>query len=191
MHTFFNAEQSITYDGHQLAPHWIYRQFDLLGDAMVAFTGPCKVDLTEMVDIEDVKAQAPIYSPKMLHFIAEFFHTDLELAVYRQRLLIINGKELLEEMTGQLIKRHGDDLYALRRDGSPGKLSVSIATASPTSTLIHTGFNIETEGTPVATSGLSQFGIEINSFATGLLHRYANEVQDIHLARCKVRAVTE
>ena len=191
MHTFFYTESPITYDGHQLAPHWIYRRFDLLGDAIVAFTGPCNVELTEMVDIEDVKAQAPIYSPQMLHFIAEFFHTDLELAVYRQRLLIINAKELLEEITGQAIKRQGDDLYAPRPDGSPGKLSVSIATASPTSTLIHTGFNIDTEGTPVPTAGLSQLGIKVNSFAPGLLHRYAAEVQDIYLARCKVRAVTE
>jgi hypothetical protein len=36
-----------------------------------------------MVDIADVKAQAPISSPLMLHSIAEFFTTDLELAVYR------------------------------------------------------------------------------------------------------------
>ena len=83
MQTKYITAQQITYDGHQLAPHWIYRNFDILGDAIVAFVGPCKVDLSEMVDIEDVKAEAPIYSPLMLHCIAEFFHGDLELAVYR------------------------------------------------------------------------------------------------------------
>jgi hypothetical protein len=71
----------------------------------------------------------------------------------------------------------------------PGKLSVSIATASPVSTLIHTGFNIETEGTPVPTAGLAEQGVDIPAFAAEVLRRYAAEVQDIWLARCKVRAV--
>jgi hypothetical protein len=127
----------------------------------------------------------------MLHCIAEFFQPDLELAVYRQRLLIITAKELLEEMVKQPVQRRGDDLYLTRADGTPGKLSVSIATASPTSTLIHTGFNIKTEGTPVPTVGLAALGVETDAFAAELLRRYAAEVQDIWLARCKVRAVSE
>lgn len=190
MHAKFVSDRQITYDGHQLAPHWIYRNFDLLGDATIAFVGPCHLALSEMVDLEDVKAQAPIYSPLMLHLIAEFFQTDLELAVYRQRLLIVIAKELLQEFTSETIQRQGDDLY-LTLMGKRGKLSVSIATASPTSTLIHTGFNIETAGTPVPTVGLAQLGIEVSSFATELLRRYDAEVQDIWLARCKVRAVME
>ncbi|MBI1879350.1 MAG: DUF366 family protein [Chloroflexi bacterium] len=207
MHTYYYTQQPITYDGRQLSPHWLYRRFDLLGDAIVAFVGPCRVDLSEMVDLADVKAQAPIYSPLMLHCIAEFFHTDLELAVYRQRLLIITAKELLEELTGRQVQRKGDDLYAQRGSATldprqpetaselfqtpPGKLSVSIATASPISTLIHTGFNIETEGTPVPTVGLAELGVDANTFAPELLRRYAAEVHDIWLARCKVRAVRE
>ncbi len=189
MHTHYHSADQITYDGRQLAPHWIYRHFDLVGDGIVAFYGPCQVELAEMVDVEDVKAAAPIYSPLMLHCIAEFFQTDLELAVYRQRLLIITAKELLEEVTPHTIQRRGDDLYATRPDGTPGKLSVSIATASPTSTLIHTGFNIDTEGTPVPTVSLTELGVEVESFARDLLHRYAAEVENIRLARCKVRAV--
>lgn len=191
MQTQVYSEQHIRYDGRQLVPHWIYRTFDLLGDAVVAFTGPCQVDLSEMVDIADVKAHAPIYSPLMLHCIAEFFTTDLELAVYRQRLLIITAKELLEETTNHKLQRKGDDLYVTDENGTRGKLSVSIATASITSTLIHTGFNIETEGTPVPTVGLAEMGVEVPSFAAALVQRYATEVQDIHLARCKVRAVSE
>jgi uncharacterized protein len=189
MHIHIVTGSPITYDGRQLAPHWMYRTFDLLGDAIVAFVGPCRVDLSEMVDIVDVKAQAPIYSPLMLHCIAEFFTTDLELAVYRQRLLIITAKELLEERTDYRLQRRGDDLYVTGEDGSCGKLSVSIATVSITSTLIHTGFNIETDGTPVPTVGLAEMGVEVTAFATDLLRRYTDEVQDIHLARCKVRAV--
>ena len=78
-----------------------------------------------------------------------------------------------------------------RVDGTPGKLSVSIATVSATSTLIHTGFNIETDGTPVPTVGLADLDIDVPAFASELLHRYADEMQDIWLARCKVRAVSE
>lgn len=185
------SDHQITYDGRQLAPHWIYRNFDLIGDAIVAFRGSCQVDLSEMVDIEDVKAEAPIYSPLMLHCIAEFFHTDLELAVYRQRLLIVTAKELLEELTEQPIQRRGDDLYSTRSDGTAGKISVSIATASPTSTLVHTGFNIETEGTPVPTVGLAELHLDVDNFGKELLHRYTAEIQDIWRARCKVRSVSE
>jgi hypothetical protein len=189
MHTLLITDRAITYDGRQLAPHWIYRQHDLMGDAAVAFLGPCHVDLSEMVDIEDVKAQAPIFSPQMLHIIAEFFSSDLHTTVYRQRLLIVTAKEILERLTDRPVTRRGDDLYLPSADGSPGKLSVSIATASATSTLIHTGLNIETEGTPVPTVGLAELGVNPAAFAAELLRRYADEVDDIWLARCKVRAV--
>src|SRR6478672_598059 len=100
---YLGGSNFLTYDGRQLAPHWIYRQHDLLGDAVVAFRGACDVKLTEMVDIEDVKASAPIYSPQMVHFIAEFFDLDLEKTVYRQRLLIVTAKEYLEEKLDQPI----------------------------------------------------------------------------------------
>ena len=191
MQSLFISDRQITYDGRQLAPHWIYRTFDILGDAVVAFVGPCHVDLSEMVDLEDVKAEAPIFSPLMLHCIAEFFNTDLELAVYRQRLLIVTAREYLEELSGRRVRRTGDDLYMTRADGTPGKFSVSIATASISSTLIHTGFNIETEGTPVPTIGLADLGLEPDIFAAELLRRYTAEIRDIWLARCKVRAVSE
>jgi hypothetical protein len=189
MNTLIITEREIKYDGRQLAPHWIYRHFDLMGDAAVAFVGECRVDLSEMVDLQDVKASAPIYSPKMLHFIVEFFSGDLHLTVYRQRLLIVQAKELLETLTGGKITRKGDDLYLPRTDGTPGKLSVSIATASLTSYLIHTGFNVETAGTPVPTVGLQELGVDVTAFAQNLLKRYQAEVADIWQARCKVRGV--
>ncbi|HEX2912840.1 MAG TPA: DUF366 family protein [Chloroflexia bacterium] len=187
---YLGGANLLTYDGLQLAPHWIYRQHDLLGDAIVSFRGPCEVKLTEMVDIEDVKASAPIYSPQMIHFIAEFFDLDLEKTVYRQRLLIVTAKEWLEERLDRPVTRRGDDLYLARPgDGKPGKLSVSIATSSPVSTLIHTGFNVLTEGTPVPTVGLAELKIDPDEFAEAVLDRYTAEVEDIWLARCKVRPV--
>jgi hypothetical protein len=189
MQTLWLPDRQICYDGTQLAPHWIYRHFDLMGDAAVAFVGPCQVALSEMVDIADVKAQAPISSPLMLHIIAEFFTGDLHLTVYRQRLLIIHAKEILETRIGQPLTRQGDDLYVPLPGGTPGKLSVSIATTSTVSTLIHTGFNIATYGTPVPTSGLAPFGVDTAEFARTLLQCYAHEMHDIWMARCKVRAV--
>ena len=73
------------------------------------------------------------------------------------------------------------------------KLSVSIATKSITSILIHTGLNILSEGAPVAASGLtSELGIkDIKAFALDVMKRYSEELEDIVLASTKVRGVYE
>lgn len=178
-------DEEIKYVGSQLAPHWIYKNFHIQGDAIVAFIGECKVDLTEMVDIEDVINNEPIYSKLMLSFISEQFGIGLIEGVLRQRLLITIIKELLEE-NGVFVVRNGDDLMI---DGR--KLSVSIATKSITSVLIHTGLNILSEGAPVKASGLtSELGIkDIKEFATKVMQRYSEELEDIVLASSKVRGV--
>lgn len=178
-------ENEIKYIGSQLAPHWIYKNFKMQGDAIVAFLGECKVDLTEMVDIEDVINNEPIYSKYMLSFITEQFGVNLSEGVFRQRLLICIIKELLEER-GIFVVRNGDDLMI---DGR--KLSVSIATKSTTSILIHTGLNILSEGAPVKASGLtSELGItDVKEFAIEVMKRYSEEIEDILLATTKVRGV--
>ena len=178
-------ENEIKYIGSQLAPHWIYKNFKMQGDAIVAFLGECKVDLTEMVDIEDVINNEPIYSKYMLSFITEQFGVNLSEGVFRQRLLVCIIKELLEER-GIFVVRNGDDLMI---DGR--KLSVSIATKSTTSILIHTGLNILSEGAPVKASGLtSELGItDVKEFAIEVMKRYSEEIEDILLATTKVRGV--
>lgn len=178
-------DEEIKYIGSQLVPHWIYKNFNIQGDCIVAFLGECKVDLTEMVDIEDVINNEPIYSKYMLSFISEQFGIGLTEGVFRQRLLICIIKELLEEK-GIFVVRNGDDLMI---DGK--KLSVSIATKSITSILIHTGLNILSEGAPVKASGLkSELGIDnIREFAETVMQRYADEIDDIILAGTKVRGV--
>lgn len=178
-------KEEIKYIGSQLAPHWIYKNFGLQGDAIVAFKGECEVKLTEMVDIEDVINNEPIYSKYMLSFISEQFGVNLVEGVFRQRLLMCIIKELLEER-GIFVKRNGDDLIV-----GGGKLSVSIATKSVTSILIHTGLNILSEGAPVKASGLtSELGItDIDEFAIQVMSRYAEEINDIHSASMKVRGV--
>ena len=71
------------------------------------------------------------------------------------------------------------------------KLTVSIATKSLSSILIHTGINIISEGAPVKASGLiSEFNIaDIKDFAIEVMKRYSEEIEDIILASTKVRGV--
>ena len=170
-------EQEIKYEGWQLSPHWIYKNFKIQGDATVAFIGECEVKLTEMVDIEDVINNEPIYSKSMLSFISEQFNVGLVEGVFRQRLLICIIKEALEKR-GFKITRNGDDLFY---EGK--KLTVSIATKSINSILIHTGINIDSTNAPVKASGLtSELGQEI-------LTNYSEEINDIIMASTKVRGV--
>ena len=180
-------DKEIKYIGSQLAPHWIYKNFNIMGDAIVAFQGECAVNLTEMVDIEDVINNEPIYSKYMLSFITEQFGVELTEGVFRQRLLMNIIKEALEKR-GVFVVRNGDDLII---DGK--KLSVSIATKSITSILIHTGLNILSEDAPVSAAGLkSELGIEdTKSFAIEVMNRYTAELDDIKYACTRVRGVTE
>ncbi|MBC7076592.1 MAG: DUF366 family protein [Syntrophomonadaceae bacterium] len=177
-------DKKIDYLGTQLAPHWIYRNFGVLGDAVVAFVGEADVPADNMVDIADALEKAFIYSPLMLHFIVEHFNNNLDLAIYRQRLLIVCIKEELEQFEVP-VRRLGDDLYV-----NKGKLSVSIATVSAVSSLIHVGLNIDNQGTPVKTSALSELGIrDVKAFAEKVMLRYKRELEQIYEARCKVRGI--
>lgn len=178
-------DKSITYDGSQLCSHWILKNTQLKGDAIVAFIGPCQVELTQMVDLEDVINKKPIYSELMLHFLVEHFESDLEKAILRQRLLMA---QIQEEYRGYLpfapIVRKGDDLFI-----ENFKLTVSIATTSPVSTLIHAGINISSYKTPVPTRGLKDDHIDPVLFAKGVMKRYVEEIEGIKWARAKVRGV--
>lgn len=178
-------DNEIKYIGSQLAPHWIYKNFKIQGDSIVAFCGECDVKITEMVDIEDVINNEPIYSKYMLSFITEQFNIQLVEGVYRQRLLVTIIKEALENR-GFNVKRAGDDLFINNK-----KLSVSIATKSITSVLIHTGLNIISNGAPIEVSGLeSDLGIkDIKDFAIEIMNKYSQEIEDIELASTKVRGV--
>src|SRR5574344_741681 len=104
-------EKETKYTGNELAPHWIYKTQKIQGDAIVAFIGECEVKLSEMVDIEDVINNEPIYSKSMLSFIIENFNVDLVEGVFRQRLLITTMKEILESDYGVRVIRNGDDLF--------------------------------------------------------------------------------
>lgn len=186
MKTLF-IEEEIKYTGIQLAPHWIYKNYNIMGNAIVSFIGECEVKLDHMVDIEDVINDEPIYSKKMLSFIEENFDSSLEKMVYKQRLLVTITKELIEKKSPSVkITRSGDDLYI-----GDKKLSVSIATKSITSTLIHFGLNIDADGAPINAADLVKDAqiTDIKEFAQELLALYKEETKDISLAACKVRGV--
>ena len=184
MNTLF-TDKEIKYIGSQLSPHWIYKNFKLQGDSIVAFIGEVDVNLSEMVDIEDVINNEPIYSKYMLSFISEQFNIGLIEGVLRQRLLVSCIKEELEKR-GFVVLRDGDDLFVNNK-----KLSVSIATKSVNSVLIHTGLNILSDGAPIPVSGLeSDLGMkDIKEFAVCVMKNYSEELEDIYLASTKVRGV--
>jgi uncharacterized protein len=180
-----HIDREIRYDGTQLCSHWIYRTTGLLGTAIASFVGPAEVPLAHMVDLVDVREQAPIASKSMLHFLVEHFEENLALAIARQRLLAaIAAEELRSRAEGHAIERRGDDLYEGDR-----KISVSIATASPVSCLIHFAMNIVSDGTPVPTKGLADYGLDPRVIADAIRKRYCDEIDSMRLAKCKVRAV--
>lgn len=177
-------DRTIKYTGEELSSHWIYRNFGILGDAIVAFAGEVNVARDKMIDLSEALDQSYIYSPHMLNLIVEHFDHDLNLAIYRQRLLMVCIMEELQQLD-IAVTRRGDNLFVHR-----GKLSISIATATMVSTLIHVGLNIETGSTPVETAGLAESGVtDIRALGENIMMRYIREIEQVYDARCKVRSV--
>ena len=69
------------------------------------------------------------------------------------------------------------------------KLTVSIATISPVSTLIHFGINIFPDGAPVPAIGLAELVIDSREFAEDLMRRVAQDLVSISRSIVKVKAV--
>ena len=181
-------DNEIIYNGSQLAPSWIYKNYWIQGDAIVAFTGECNLTIDDMVDIEDYLNNSPIYSKNMLSFIIEHFNIGLVEGVARQRLFMCIVKDVIESYLpkGHTIMRKGDDLFY-----NGGKLSVSICTKSITSVLMHIGINIDTEGVPVKAAGLNtDMGLtDIKGIAEDIMNKYILECEQIIYASTKVRGV--
>lgn len=188
----------LAYDGAQLRAHWILRTTGIAGDAIVAFRGPCRVREDEMADLHDLLHGPGIAADDMLHFVSEVFDDgELVRAVLRQRLLAATALESLQAL---LPSRPGRQRVQLHRDGDDlwvgdgpraGKLSVSIATRSAVSTLLHLGVNVTNAGTPVRTASLADLGIDPAAFARDVLRRAAAEHASVLAARAKVRAKGE
>ncbi len=177
------------YDGTQLVSLHNYLQHRLLGDSIVGWIGGCDISAAHMVDGEDLLENATIAGDRMLHFIVEMFDSTLFAAVGMQRLLASLVLEQLrtdsprQELAQSLVRR-GDDIFAGTR-----KLSISIATQSPVSSLIHFAVNVSNAGTPVSTLSLEDLGVAPERLALALMEAFCKEVQSIREATRKVRWV--
>jgi hypothetical protein len=178
------TENRIDYTGEQLRSNWALEMFGTEPDSIVSFTGECDVKPEFMVDLVDLREGSRIYSPLMLHFIVEHAGADLEKGVLRQRLLAAIAGDYIRRETGRTITRDGDDLYLQER-----KISISIATVSPASTLIHFGINILTKGVPVPACGLEELGLEADVTAHRIMDAYAAELASAEKARTSARPV--
>jgi uncharacterized protein len=175
-------DKKINYDGAQLKPLYAYLNHQVKGHSVIAFTGACDVSFEHMVDMEDLVELSPIKSDNMLHLIVEIFDSSLLAAVSLQRLLASIIQSALFEKTGKTVVREGDDIYW---EGK--KLSVSIASRSAVSLMIHFGMNIDNTGTPVLTCCLKDFGLDAKSFANEVMRLFAAEFDSILEATQKVK----
>ena len=180
-------EREFPYDGTQLRSLFGYLDHGQLGDSVISWIGPCSISFDHMVDGEDLLAGATIAGNRMLHFIIEKFHIDLFGGVALQRLFASICHDLIRKLAPQhaaKLIREGDDLYF-----EGGKLSISIATSSPVSTLIHFAVNCTNDGTPVKTASLGDLGLDPRTFATEAMRLLVSEVASIEEATVKVRWV--
>jgi len=176
-------DKRIDYDGSQLRSHWIFSEINIKGDACLSFIGACDVTPEYMIDLEDLLNDKAIRSKSMLHFIIEIFKSDILTSVLIQHLFVsIVKEEILKKDPEKNIVRIGDDLFFDER-----KLSVSIATISPLSSLIHFGMNITSEDTPIPTSNLSELSIEPVDLSANILNEFSKEYKIIEDSMYKVR----
>lgn len=181
---------TIHFDGEErpyaeLYGHFAFKNFGITGDAAVAFVGACDVEGERLVDLADERAGEVIKAARMLHFVVEHFGVPLAEAVWRQRLFAaIVCEEVSVRAPGASVRREGDDVFA-----NDGKLTVSIATVSPTSALVHFGVNVDGAGAPVTVADLQSLGIDASELASAVLARYAAEAESARAAACKVKGV--
>ncbi len=183
-------DKEFLYDGTQLRSLYAYLEHKLQGDSVVSWIGPCSVSFDHMVDGEDLLDRSAIAGSKMVHFIIEKFHQNLFAGVAVQRLFSAICLDLLrnsapDPKVSTWLRRDGDDLFF-----GEGKLSISIATVSPMSTLIHFAVNCTNAGTPVKTASLAEdLGIDPVFFAKEAMERLTRELHGIEEATVKVRWV--
>lgn len=188
MKTHF-SEKELSYDGTQLKSLYAYMNFKILGDSIVSWCGACDIPFEHMVDGEDVIAGSEIRGARMLHFIIEKFNIDLFAAVSLQRLMASQAIDLIRELSpvkniSQNLRREGDDIYFENQ-----KLSISIASRSNTSAMVHFAMNIVNEGTPVSTLCLGELKLDPVLFSKKLMEKVASESISIAEATQKVRGL--
>lgn len=180
-------EKPEIYDGSQMCSLRNYLRHGLLGDSAIAWIGPCDISPEAMIDGEDLVAGSRICGGQMVHFVVETFDTSLIAAVALQRLMAAIVKDRIQDVAreGDLaatLTRSGDDLYC-----GDAKLSISIATQTPVSSLIHFAANVTNEGTPVRTVSLTDLGVEPERLARDVLEALSAEFEGVRIATRKVK----
>lgn len=175
------------YDGSQLHHAFAYEQVRELGETICYFRGAANVK-DHLVDLEDSLADDFIKSAEMWHFIIEIPGATITEMVLWQRLFISMCIDSLrkERFIQQDLKitRKGDDIMI-----GDSKLSVSIATLSRFSGLIHVGINITVgKGCPVDAIGLTTFTRYeyFNTFGKRMSQIFVEEYDDVKDATFKV-----
>lgn len=177
-------EETIAYTGKELRSGWVREKTGIHGGgAAVGFVGPCHVEPEYMADLDDAKTGEGIEAAMMAHVVVEHVACSLQVAVLRQRLLVCNLCEILNER-GIAVHRDGDDVFVGGR-----KLTVSIAAPSRRSCMIHLGIDVDPEGAPVAAVGLDEMGVAPFELLETLLDRYRKELATAAYAETKVRSV--
>ena len=89
------------------------------------------------------------------------------------------------------IEREYDDIYAYMPDEEDRRrLSVSSATVSRVSGLVHLGMNTTVSGGPTGAAGLDEMGIEdMDAFAIEVLRRFIDEVKELKASAGKTMPV--
>jgi hypothetical protein len=184
MKSLFIPEE-IFFTGEQLSSFWAYKNYDIQGDNIVAFIGPCEIEEKYIVGIDHYKKKTKIKSERMLHFLVEHFDMDLEKAILKQKLLVDILKDKLEHrLKGDVLQRWGDDLF-----DSDYKLTVSATLRTSVSTKIHLGVNISSQNTPVKTKGLEDYDIDPLEIAQAVMNQYRLDMRLISEKLGKTRSI--
>lgn len=187
------------YDGSQLRPFYPYEMSQERGDGIVAFVGPMCLSPKEMIDMEDVLSNDRIWSPSAINFIIELFHINIETCVLYQRAFMqtIVDDMLAEGHKGKLyssiqsITLEGDDIMVHDGEGLK-KASVSIASVSHISGLMHVGLNLEVDDNiPVPAIGLKNIYQKFNTtfWIENIMSQFEAKIDSIRNATVKVKGL--
>jgi hypothetical protein len=178
-------QDEIRFTGEQLTSFWAYQNYDILGDNIVAFIGPCEVEERYIIGIDHFKKKSAIKSERMLHFLVEHFDLDLEKAILRQKLLVdILKDKLNHRLKGDVLQRWGDDLF-----DTDYKLTVSATLRTSVSTKIHLGINISSKNVQVKAKGLDDYGIDPDDISQAVMDQYRLDMRLIAQRICKTRSI--
>lgn len=176
----------ILYDGSQIKPHYVTKNYCKIGNSILVFRGGMKLSPNEMVDLKDILRESElteilIRADDAVHMIIEEFDIqppNIEIAYLRLRLLV---QVVIEELQKKNVEpeRRGTDIFVQNK-----KLNVGIATVGLTSTKIHFGMNITDTGIPshVNAVGLKQLGFkedELQDFIVNIGLKYIHEISKI------------